>query len=419
MILSLTERQQRSTVVFVLILLLTPLRSAAIIVSPLILLFLHSIHPFKDWHEVRWLILLWLFTAIVGMSEGTTSWKNVLVSAVIFVPMLYILFARPIVRKSFIVTHFDYIKKVFISILVVINILGFQHWFKYGMDAMEFAYSKHYEGVHGLAMINIFVVLYLGVRLWKGERDKKTVALFVFFAAAIFCCQYGLGMICLFVSLMAFMLLMRKLKLFLSALAVAAVGIWLLSLDAFNYERENIMKAEAGEDARKVIMFQDFYHCVTTDLNFCLVGTGAGGYNSRSALLLSHDYNNPLKSLLGSSSPPHFKKYIESLWNSNIVDFEKHTDGTRNKPYSSMVAIWAEQGIFFFIVFLLLLRKNYRYLNLYRDGNGLYEYVLLLDVFMTVSLISHLWLECSEFIVYCLIRYSCLTQLSCNKEPPG
>jgi len=415
-----SDRQIKLCVWALALLLLTPLRSAAVIISPLILLVVYSIHPFRVFHEVRWLMLIWLFTSFVGVVCETTSWKNVVVSAIVFLPMLPLLFMRPIHRdKSFLVTHSDYIKKAFIALLIIINILGFLYWLQYGMDAMEFAYGKHYEGVHGLAMIDILVALYLGIKLSSGRRTWKTIGLFLFFCVAIICCQYGLGMVCLFVSLILYMLLERKIKYAVSAIITLFFVSWALSTDMFSYERENIKKAETGDDARKVMMFDDFFHNITNDINICLVGTGAGGYNSRSALILSPDYNNPMKDVLGSSTPPYFKKYIQNLWNGNLVDFDKHTDGTRNKPYSSMVSLWAEHGIFFFFTFIILLRNNYVYLRQYKRQGVLYKYVFLSDIFMIVSNVSHLWIESSEFIVYCLIRYLCLVQMNRNKEAPS
>jgi hypothetical protein len=187
-----------------------------------------------------------------------------------------------------------------------------------------------------------------------------------------------------------------------------------LTLDAFKYEQANIMKAKSNSnDARKIEMFTDFFNNVSHNITLCVAGTGAGGYNSRSALILSPDFTNPLKNILGTSTPPYFKKYIYKLWNKKIVSQSSFTDGTRNKPYSSMVALWAEHGMFFFVLFCSLLYKNYKDLTKYKKKQEfLYQYILLLDLFMIVSLVSHLWLETSEFMVYALMRFVCLAKMT-------
>ena len=264
------------------------------------------------------------------------------------------------------------------------------------------------------SVMYIYVLFYLGLQLFHGKRDLKTIALFTFFLVSLFGCQYGLGMICLFVSVLAYLLISGRFKTVALALIITMLGSWLLTLDAFKYEQANIMKAKSNSnDARKIEMFTDFFNNVSHNITLCVAGTGAGGYNSRSALILSPDFTNPLKNILGTSTPPYFKKYIYKLWNKKIVSQSSFTDGTRNKPYSSMVALWAEHGMFFFVLFCSLLYKNYKDLTKYKKKQEfLYQYILLLDLFMIVSLVSHLWLETSEFMVYALMRFVCLAKMT-------
>ncbi|MEY8687854.1 hypothetical protein AB9N12_17645 [Bacteroides sp. AN502(2024)] len=290
-----------------LLLLLTPIRSIAILVSPLFLYGIYCIHPFKVQRGMRWLIALWGITSFMGVLSGTTNLQNVMVSVIIFLPMLYLFFIKPQRNiRSLFTVKLSLLQRWMLYILIPLNIFGGVCWVKSGMigDAWGIPYGSHYETVHGLAMINIYVLLYLGLKIFYEKRDDKTVFLFVFFLISIFGCQYGLGMICLFISILIYLLMMRRIKTVVLAVMVLAIGSWLLTLDSFRYERENIMKAENGSDARKMEMFVDFFDNVNHDMTFCVVGTGAGGYNSRSALLLSPDHFNPLKKIFGSSTPP-------------------------------------------------------------------------------------------------------------------
>lgn len=412
----LTTFQTKILIGIFLFLLLTPIRSIAIMVSPLFVYGIYCLHHFKMQRGTGWLFALWGGTSLIGILNETTNWQNVLASAIIFLPMLYLFFIKPQRGLSQFTVNFSLLQRMMLYILIPINILGGICWVKSGMlgDAWGIPYGSHYETVHGLAMINIYVLFYLGLQLFHGKRDLKTIALFTFFLVSLFGCQYGLGMICLFVSVLAYLLISGRFKTVALALIITMLGSWLLTLDAFKYEQANIMKAKSNSnDARKIEMFTDFFNNVSHNITLCVAGTGAGGYNSRSALILSPDFTNPLKNILGTSTPPYFKKYIYKLWNKKIVSQSSFTDGTRNKPYSSMVALWAEHGMFFFVLFCSLLYKNYKDLTKYKKKQEfLYQYILLLDLFMIVSLVSHLWLETSEFMVYALMRFVCLAKMT-------
>lgn len=105
------------------------------------------------------------------------------------------------------------------------------------------------------------------------------------------------------------------------------------------------------EDARKVLMFYETGNLYKENLLIPILGTGPGGYNSRSAVLLSGDSDNIFTKILGHQYPVFYQKNIYILWNKDFVSQDSYTDGTRNKPYSSFVAIFCEHGLIFGVIF--------------------------------------------------------------------
>lgn len=408
----------RIIAILIVLLLLTPARSMAILLAPILVWLLQKIHPFQLPKGTFPLFLIWVLSSILGIIAEYTTFESVLLAAVIFLPMLVFQFADPKIYRTQIESNFQWISKFYLLVLMSINIIGGWVWLSRSGDTWGTAYGMHYEFVHGLSMVNIMTTLYLAVKFFSKERDLKTTLLLAFFTISIFGCQYGLGYICLFTAALLFFLIMKQIKMFLGAGIIIGIAFWALSLDTFQYERSNILRAESNDgDARKVEMAYDFIHLLKNDNYFFLIGTGPGGYNSRTTLTLSDGRSNLIKSFLGEVMPPYYTKYIHPLWNDSFVSMERYTDGTRNKPYSSFVSIWAEHGIFFFLIFCGMVFKNFQVLYHYRHKNELiFRYLLLLDLFMLISMISHLWLETSEFLVYALIRFTMLAKLKTDNK---
>lgn len=171
----LTTFQTKILIGIFLFLLLTPIRCIAIMVSPLFVYGIYCLHHFKMQRGTGWLFALWGGTSLIGILNETTNWQNVLVSAIIFLPMLYLFFIKPQRGLSQFTVNFSLLQRMMLYILIPINILGGICWVKSGMlgDAWGIPYGSHYETVHGLAMINIYVLFYLGLQLFHGKRDLK------------------------------------------------------------------------------------------------------------------------------------------------------------------------------------------------------------------------------------------------------
>lgn len=297
------------------------------------------------------------------------------------------------------------IARNFLVLLLIIDALGLVFWLAYGGDEYGMAYGRHYEYVHGLAMINTYVLLWYVMKFFYGEMKMGDWLVSSFIALSWLVCQYGLGFVCLIMTFIILLLTARKFKVFLFISLLLTGAYLLLQTSRFSYERENIMKFTHRTDTRKMVMFERFFSLLRNDSQVMMIGTGAGGYNSRVTQLLSGENDNMLNRYFGKIEPKYYKQDIYPLWNRIVVSQRKFTDGTRNKPYSSAVSIWAENGIIFFLLFCWLYADQIRYIRNFRSDRVSYNYLLALDIFMIISLISHMWLETSEFVVYCLIRH--------------
>ena len=366
------------------------------------------------------MVLLMVVSTIIGLLRGTTDVSHVVLSFWILLPIFLLLFSEPHNINPVLIMLLPYMKRMFLYILFAINIIGAYSWMTSPkIDMFGYGYGmNHYETVHGLAMVDTYFLLYFIIRGFTNGFNRQRVLCISFFIFCIYGCQYGLGLICLFVTFIVMLIYAKQVKSLLTLCLILLIGIYALNTETFAYERENIEKAQKGEDSRKVTMFMDFLKVQTENIDIVLFGTGAGGYNSRTANLLSRDTRNVFTDLLGNKNqPPYYKKYIYPLWNKSFVSQASHTDGTRNKPYSNLVSLWAEFGIVFFIVFVWLYYKQIKKVLQYRYCHRFEStYLLALDVFMIVSLISHLWLETSEFVLYCLIRWMMMVQIKYTDE---
>ena len=411
-------RIRRAEVLLSLILLLSPARAITVFLLPLIIYLLiprfHSHLKYKQCIAI--LMTIYVLSSLYGLATETTSLGGVILSSIIFLPMILFLFYEPscsIDKKEL----YNKLAKPFLYFLLAIDILGCIYKLSHGgVDDYGWAYGKHYEYVHGLAMINTFVFLWFVMKLLYSHLSRKEWLIFGMIAISIIGCGYGLGIICLFLTFVVLLCRLGKRKSLL-VLCLLLIGVYEVSKSPnLEYERENIALAMDNVDVRKITMFHEFISLLKDDNQIFIIGTGPGGYNSRSALLLSGDNQNFVNKALGNIQPVYYKKYIYPLWNRTFVSQAAHTDGTRNKPFSSFVSIWAELGVFFLALFAFIYVRQIRQLRKYKRHKVEYYFLLSLDIFMVISLISHLWFETTEFMIYCLIRF--FTIMSLKSEHP-
>ena len=180
---------------------------------------------------------------------------------------------------------------------------------------------------------------------------------------------------------------------------------------------ELFMSAEDAQDnARKRVMYSNFFDLMYSDFSVDVIGVGPGGYNSRICFLLNDDSDNIFTTVLGHHMPPYHKNDIYPLWNRAFVSFEAFTDGARNKPFSSIVAFGAEAGLIFLFLFSLFWFRSMNTFRKLSRKDGDYLYLFLLNVFMFLLLITEYWFESSEFILFLIIQNTLIANKMSNNR---
>lgn len=363
------------------------------------------------------LIFLFLLSSVVGILEGTTSKENVLLSAWLFLPILYLFYAHPISRFNT-ASFYSYFK-ISEKILLIVDFIGLIVWIStnFGVDMMGAAYGSHYEAVHGLAMVNVMYALYYIALIRKKEFKKRHLTKFIIIVLSFIFCDYGLGVLIIASTVTILLLLERKFKYLLLLAILSISSTFIFISDLFSYNRENIDSAIYDQDnARKVIMYYNSVNLLAKEPEIAIFGTGPGGYNSRTTALLSGNNSNIFTDFLGVHQPKYYKEDIWPLWNNLLVSFDDHTDGTRNKPYSSFVAMVAEYGFIFSLIIIYTVFKRIKSIQKKKSKFVLDYYILYLDIFMFIACLVHEWMVCTEFIVYLLLRFFASKQIKINEK---
>uniref|UniRef100_A0AB33JG36 O-antigen ligase family protein n=1 Tax=Prevotella sp. GTC17260 TaxID=3236796 RepID=A0AB33JG36_9BACT len=398
-------RQNKYKFIYLLtgLLFLTPARAAIILILPLILFIINRYIPLEyNKSVVRTFIAIVIVSGIYNMIAGNTSTPYYLLSLWLVTPTVFLLFSNP---KRYIpqISLDDFIGKT-LWILYAIDLIGLYYRLKEGgQDEFGTGYGRHYEYVHGLAIINVLYALYFLNSVLKRKRTWKSLVKLFITIAAFALCDYGLGYIILFVSLIIWLLAKKQFKyVFFIALLIAG-GAFMLTLDTFEYERENIYNARNNQgDARKVIMFLNTRNVESESFTIPLVGTGPGSYNSR-ALVLILSKNSPLYAFFDGQYPPYYYKYIYPLWNERFVSQDDYTDGTRNQPFSSAIALAIEYGLILFLIVAYFWIKEIRKYNQEGKQDEVADYLNMINIFMLVACCFHEWAICTEFFYFLII----------------
>lgn len=403
----------------------TPLRAIIIALSPIIPKLSKVFFYSKLNKEISILFIISLISSIVGLLRGSVDLANVILFTWVCFPIFYILFCDIEKKRTFI--SWEKLFKYLRLFLIAIDIIGFVCRFLIFKTVDDFgkAYGEHFKGVSGLCVLNAFVMLYYLSFILKGDYSKKTISYFIFFLCSFIFCFSGLTLITLIIVL--FIYLLSNLKLsgnILKIIIVLIIGGFIFTHTAteiLKYNTRNIElflnNADAQDNARKRVMYANFFNHMSENTTLLLTGVGPGGYNSRICFLLNDDSNNIFTSILGNHMPQYHKADIYPLWNNDIVSFDKYTDGARNKPFSSLVGICAEVGIIFFIFFTVFWLKKIIYFRKKAKYDTDYLYLFLLNSFMYLLLATEYWLESSEFILFLLLQNTIISN-KINSQTP-
>lgn len=144
-----------------------------------------------------------------------------------------------------------------------------------------------------------------------------------------------------------------------------------------------------------------------------IMGYGPGAYNGRVASLLGEDSKNPFTQYLGSSMPKYYKSDVYCYWNKFFVSVSKYNDGTINKPHSSLISIFMENGTIFGLLFIGLWVKRLFFLCK-RRNEAIFGHLFFVNLFFFFNFITEQWFETSEFLFF--VIYCSLTMAYKNRR---
>ena len=418
---------KKSRLYFWLLFFLTPLRMVVVpfmpLASRLCYIKFHAVVP----HYIYPLLLILYLVTLIGCISGTDTWINGLVGLWIWSPLFMIQFCR--VKLGISEEIFKRCFLCFRNLLCLINIGGAIAYFFifHGGDAYGEAYGNHFQAGSGLAMVDAIMIFYYTIYILeaKEKAPKSFYYWLAFFAFSFIFCFYGLGLVCMVLAFAVYFSTRIDFKRILyGILGVILAALLFVNSDSsiVEYNQKNIDNTinafknpeVYAWDARKVLLFTRYADMIQDNPALLFSGTGVGGFNSRVAFMLNQDSDNAFTRLLGHHEPIFHEKYIYPLWNKHFVSQEEFTDGTRNKPFSSMIGILSEGGLF---VFLLYIYFWLRFIKAYyKKGNSnyIYSFLFIFNVFWIISMFSEVWFESSEFLLFVIVNFTCIAY--CNGQ---
>jgi hypothetical protein len=370
----------------------------------------YKLLKFKITEQTKILLFLFLLSSLFGLIHSTTLIPNVLLSWYIVVPLIIFITVEPSSYPYRAKELYTCIVSISTKILYVINVLGFGYYIKTRWaDGLGWAYGSHFDTVHGLAVVDMLLFFHYLSLFLVGNRNKNIISNLLFFFISFIFCGYGIGVICFFFTFVSFLFLKKNLKYILYIGIFGIFGIFFLdrlSPGNISYIQSNVNKFfdSNHEDARKVDMYVSYIDLLEQYPQYSILGVGVGGYNGRVACLLSKNANNIFTSVFGHQMPVYYTKNIYPLWNNELLSHNSQ-DGSRNKPFSSFISVFAEYGMVFGIIFFGFLIKLF--LRNFRQSpkNQFSWFILLSTSYMIALLISNTWLESSEFFFYALLIF--------------
>ncbi|MBN4072154.1 hypothetical protein JYT14_00330 [Flavobacteriales bacterium AH-315-E23] len=307
---------------------------------------------------------------------------------------------------------------------------GVQYLMLRNDDAFTGLYGTHGIGAHGLGIINAIIFINYFMR-FKNNPRWGVLFLMLFFLCSFVMSFFGLALVLLLASFVLYFIfyefsIVNTVK--LATLALIILGILFVASSrtlTYNY---NILDNTAamlkdrdfstqGEMPRKITVFYNYSEVFLNDIKLFLFGTGPGTFNSRTSFLLNGDYSdNLLVKLLGPNEPEYAVEHAYSLWNQHILSIQ-FNDGTRNQPFSSVLAILAEYGFLFSVVLFILGFRKFRMVlkglknaaqrtthPIERRGFLVNrEFLIVSGIFVILLLASNNLIENTEILVFIII----------------
>ncbi len=264
---------------------------------------------------------------------------------------------------------------------------------------------------------------------FKRRRTSVNLSLAVFFLISGIVSFYGLGLLIFLVALVLYNLSLRSIikSVFISAFIIisVAVGLYFIKPKVFGYNYDNlkmavaflkgdIKESDSRQIPRKIMVYKNYFSIYGSDPVLFLCGSGPGTFNSRTSFLLNGDYskNKLIESIFPVSEPKYAVIGAYSLWNSKFVKATSFTDGTRNQPFSSFIAVLSEYGFIFSLVLVVSIYLKYAAVKrnywLAVDRNEFsseiqhihFKYLRFSSLFIFLLLFTDNYLEYPEVIVF-------------------
>ena len=358
---------------------------------------------------------------------------NTVLSIYIIYPVLFLFLSRysharrEIEEKSL---HKRFIKYLTI-IMTFNNLIGVVQFIilRYD-DSFTGLYGTHGTGAHGLGIINGLLFINYFIR-FKHNPRWGLLFLMLFFLCSFVMSFFGLALVLLLASFLLYYFFFQfsignTLK-FGSLVFIILVVLFLTSSKTFTYnyntlENTAIMVSDQDfstetEMPRKLTLFYNYATVFASDAKLFLFGTGPGTFNSRTSFLLNGDYsNNLLVNIVGANEPEYAAEYAYSLWNSSILSIQ-FNDGTRNQPFSSVLAFLAEYGFLFSLILLIISIRKFRYVlkglhsaaefstNAVERRGFLVnrEFLIVAGLFVILLLLTNNLIENTEILVFIIV----------------
>lgn len=395
----------------------TPLRAIVVLTTPFFATISHIFFHGKMNKKIIFLYILILVSSIVGLVNNTIDFANIILYIWICFPLIFLLFCDIDSKKAYI--PWPILFKSFRRIVILIDIIGYISLFLIFRDIDEFGfgYGRHFEYTTGLCVLNMYLVLYYLAAILKGNYTKSNLKnLFFFFSSFIFCFS-GLMLILFLLTYLVYILIIQHNFKIIAILLIACTTTFILlkkfSDGILEYNIYNIEmfldEDKMQNNARFGAMCITSYQLISENSIVSLIGVGPGGYNSRTCFMLNEDADNILTTILGHHMPIYHQQLIYPLWNKSFVSKANHTDGTRNKPFSSMFAFWVEIGSLFFFLLCFFWIKRIFLLKKNAKQDEEYLYLFFLNIFCFLLLCFGYWFESSEFIFFLIINNSIIS----------
>lgn len=414
-----------------LFLSLMPFRQLLTLVFPLAIFFIGKVKR----KEIVTLFFIVSYTFVVLLLSRDKLVLNQLLSLFLFFPVIFFLVFKVSLVNALSERVWGRAVSLFCHVLLVNGFIGFaQYLINPWDDAAIGFYGRGGLQMHGLAILYFFSAIYFYTfSNIKYNKIKCILALFFMLT-----CFYGAGLLAVFfsISLGALVGAKEKLRAFFVFFLLVAFLIFLgfvIRPEAMLYNYNNLLlffnsisSFFGGESyvaagmPRKLVAWLNYFEALKRSPSSFIFGFGGGGFNSRAAFLLNGEYTS--LSLVPYSASQWHDVFIKPLWSSYILS-QQYQDGTMNQPFSSVLSVLSEYGVFAFLFVVYLFLKLRSFLLLYASSKARGSVrVLMINVmffyFVFICLFDNIF-EYAEIVVPFFVCVFALALITCTDGGKG